>query len=84
MFRSDITSSPKDCPFISNAAFANLTFTIVSSGETAEFDINPYKKTCLTNGYDEDDGYHKGVDAVYDHLKELLYEHDVNVDKLIR
>ena len=38
----------------------------------------------LTNGYDEDDGYHKGVDAVYDHLKELLYEHNIDVDKLIR
>jgi len=38
----------------------------------------------LTNGYDEDDSYHKGVDAVYDHLKELLYEHNIDVDKLIR
>jgi hypothetical protein len=38
----------------------------------------------LTNGYDEDDAYHKGIDAVYDHLKELLYEHNIDVDKLIR
>ena len=38
----------------------------------------------LTNGYDEDDAYHKGVDAVYDHLKELLYEHNVDVNSLIR
>jgi len=38
----------------------------------------------LTNGYNEDDAYHKGVDAVYDHLKELLYEHNVDIDKLIR
>ncbi len=43
---------------------------------------NSYRS--LTNGYDEDDAYHKGVDAVYDHLKELLYEHNVDVDKLIR
>lgn len=38
----------------------------------------------LTNGYDEDDGYHKGVDAVYDKLRELLEEHDVNPHNLIR
>ena len=37
----------------------------------------------LTNGYDEDDGYHKGVDAVYDRLRELLDEHGVTIDKLI-
>jgi hypothetical protein len=37
----------------------------------------------LTNGYDEDDGYHKGVDAVYDRLRELLDEHGVFIDKLI-
>jgi hypothetical protein len=43
---------------------------------------NSYRS--LTNGYDEDDAYHKGVDAVYDHLKELLYEHSVDIDKLIR
>jgi hypothetical protein len=43
---------------------------------------NSYRN--LTNGYDEEDGYHKGVDAVYDHLKELLYEHSINVDKLIQ
>jgi len=38
----------------------------------------------LTNGYDEEDDYHKGVDAVYTHLKELLYEHNINIDKLIQ
>jgi hypothetical protein len=43
---------------------------------------NSYRS--LTNGYGEDDDYHKGVDAVYDHLKELLYEHSIDVDKLIR
>ena len=35
------------------------------------------------NGYDEDDGYHKGVDAVYDKLRELLDEHGINTDKLV-
>jgi hypothetical protein len=38
----------------------------------------------LTNGYDEDDSYHKGVDAVYEKLRELLEEHDINPHNLIR
>jgi 3-isopropylmalate/(R)-2-methylmalate dehydratase small subunit len=31
------------------------TITIHSTGETEKFDINPYKKTCLVNGYDDID-----------------------------
>jgi 3-isopropylmalate/(R)-2-methylmalate dehydratase small subunit len=31
------------------------TFRINRSGESASFDINPYKKTCLLNGYDDID-----------------------------
>ncbi len=31
------------------------TITINSTGETERFDINPYKKTCLLNGYDDID-----------------------------
>jgi len=31
------------------------TITITSTGESAQFDINPYKKTCLLNGYDDID-----------------------------
>jgi 3-isopropylmalate/(R)-2-methylmalate dehydratase small subunit len=31
------------------------TITIHSTGETEKFDINPYKKTCLLNGYDDID-----------------------------
>ena len=31
----------------------NQTFTIVASGEKANFDIDTYKKICLTNGYDD-------------------------------
>ena len=30
-------------------------FTIVRTGEYASFDINPYKKECLLNGYDDID-----------------------------
>ncbi|MEL6944561.1 MAG: 3-isopropylmalate dehydratase small subunit, partial [Bacteroidota bacterium] len=42
-----------------NATFSvNLndqTFTIDSSGAQVSFDINPYKKECLLNGYDDID-----------------------------
>jgi 3-isopropylmalate/(R)-2-methylmalate dehydratase small subunit len=31
------------------------TISIGSTGETENFDINPYKKTCLLNGYDDID-----------------------------
>lgn len=31
------------------------TITLVSTGESAEFEINPYKKACLLNGYDDID-----------------------------
>jgi 3-isopropylmalate/(R)-2-methylmalate dehydratase small subunit len=31
------------------------TITILDSGESELFDINPYKKTCLLNGYDDID-----------------------------
>lgn len=33
----------------------NQTITILATGESASFDINPYKKTCLINGYDDID-----------------------------
>ena len=31
------------------------TVTITATGEQAEFEINPYKKSCLINGYDDID-----------------------------
>ncbi|MFM7357741.1 MAG: 3-isopropylmalate dehydratase small subunit [Sediminibacterium sp.] len=34
---------------------AAQTITLVSTGEQESFDINPYKKTCLLNGYDDID-----------------------------
>jgi hypothetical protein len=46
-----------------------------------ELTTNSYRG--LTNGYGEDDGYYKGVDAVYEKLRELLDEHGINPDKLI-
>jgi 3-isopropylmalate/(R)-2-methylmalate dehydratase small subunit len=33
----------------------NQSFTILATGEAVSFDINPYKKTCLLNGYDDID-----------------------------
>lgn len=33
----------------------NQTFTIVSTGQSTKFDIDPYKKMCLINGYDDID-----------------------------
>jgi len=33
----------------------NQTITILVTGESEKFDINPYKKTCLLNGYDDID-----------------------------
>jgi 3-isopropylmalate/(R)-2-methylmalate dehydratase small subunit len=33
----------------------NQTITIVATGESEKFDINPYKKTCMINGYDDID-----------------------------
>ena len=33
----------------------NQTFTILSTGEQASFDIDGYKKECLLNGYDDVD-----------------------------
>ena len=47
-----------------------------------ELQHNSYRG--LTNGFDESDDFYKGVDAVYDRLRELLDEHGVNPDKFIR
>jgi 3-isopropylmalate/(R)-2-methylmalate dehydratase small subunit len=33
----------------------NQTITLLATGESEKFDINPYKKTCLLNGYDDID-----------------------------
>ncbi|MNI37965.1 3-isopropylmalate dehydratase small subunit [compost metagenome] len=33
----------------------NQTVTIVENGEQESFEINPYKKSCLINGYDDID-----------------------------
>jgi 3-isopropylmalate/(R)-2-methylmalate dehydratase small subunit len=38
-----------------NVDLQTQRFTIVKTGEYASFDINPYKKECLLNGYDDID-----------------------------
>lgn len=38
-----------------NVDLANQTITILATGESESFDINPYKRTCLINGYDDID-----------------------------
>lgn len=40
------------------------TITIVATGETYEFEINPYKKSCLINGYDD-------IDFILSHTSEI-------------
>jgi len=38
-----------------NINLENQTVTIVATGEQTDFEINPYKKSCLINGYDDID-----------------------------
>lgn len=40
------------------------TVTIVATGESFEFEINPYKKSCLINGYDD-------IDFILSHKEEI-------------
>ncbi|HLR50950.1 MAG TPA: 3-isopropylmalate dehydratase small subunit [Candidatus Sphingobacterium stercoripullorum] len=46
------------------------TVTILSSGAVEEFEINPYKKSCLINGYDD-------IDYILSH-KEMIEEFEAN------
>jgi 3-isopropylmalate/(R)-2-methylmalate dehydratase small subunit len=45
----------KDANTQFNVDLETQTFTILATGESTKFDINPYKKTCLLNGYDDID-----------------------------
>ncbi|WP_149913797.1 3-isopropylmalate dehydratase small subunit [Sphingobacterium cavernae] len=40
------------------------TLTIAATGESFEFEINPYKKSCLINGYDD-------IDFILSHTAEI-------------
>ena len=45
----------KDAKAIIEVNLAEQTITILATGEQETFEINPYKKTCLLNGYDDID-----------------------------
>ncbi len=45
----------KDAQTKLHVDLVNQTITIKATGESEKFDINPYKKTCLINGYDDID-----------------------------
>lgn len=45
----------KDVNSTLNVNLEGQTITITATGESESFDINPYKKTCLINGYDDID-----------------------------
>ena len=45
----------KDSGEILDVNLQEQTIRIASTGESEKFDINPYKKTCLLNGYDDID-----------------------------
>jgi hypothetical protein len=47
-----------------------------------EMTMNTRKK--ITMGYDGTDEYYRGVDAVFNKLYELMEEHNINVEELIR
>src|SRR5690606_41961053 len=40
------------------------TLTIATTGESYDFEINPYKKSCLINGYDD-------IDFILSHKAEI-------------
>jgi 3-isopropylmalate/(R)-2-methylmalate dehydratase small subunit len=45
----------KDPQTTLEVSLENQEVTLVATGQTERFDINPYKKTCLLNGYDDID-----------------------------
>jgi hypothetical protein len=47
-----------------------------------EMTMNARKR--ITMGYDESDEYYRGVDAVFEKLRDLMVEHNINVEELIR
>ncbi len=47
-----------------------------------EMTMNARKR--ITMGYDESDEYYRGVDDVFEKLRDLMEEHNINVEELIR
>jgi hypothetical protein len=47
-----------------------------------EMSTNARKRIIMGSEYGEE--YYKGVDDVFDKLRELMEEHNINIDELIR
>jgi 3-isopropylmalate/(R)-2-methylmalate dehydratase small subunit len=49
------------------------TITLVATGESENFEINPYKKECLLNGYDDIDYLLRNKDKIeaYEQNREI-------------
>ncbi len=47
-----------------------------------ELSTNSYRG--ISTGYYEDDFFHNGVDDVYEKIREILEEHNINPNNLIR
>ncbi|MBN2273319.1 MAG: 3-isopropylmalate dehydratase small subunit [Bacteroidales bacterium] len=55
-FLSDLFKEVKADPALKvKVDLENQTITLMSSGKSENFDINPYKKTCMLKGYDDID-----------------------------
>jgi len=52
---------------------ANQSITLLTTGETESFDINPYKKYCLENGYDDIDYLLSQREAIENFEAQALY-----------
>ena len=52
----------------------NQKLTIVSSSQSVDFEINPYKKTCLVNGYDDID-YIQSIPNFFNLVRQICLEY---------
>jgi len=48
------------------------------------FEMTTNARKRITMGYDGTDEYYRGVDAVFEKLRELMEEHNIDIDELIR
>jgi 3-isopropylmalate/(R)-2-methylmalate dehydratase small subunit len=55
-----------------NVNLEKQTITLLSTGDEANFEINPYKKSCLLNGYDDIDFILNQRDAIESYEENLV------------
>jgi hypothetical protein len=48
------------------------------------FEMSTNTRKRITMGYDGTDEYYRGVDAVFEKLRELMIDHHIEIDELIR